>query len=140
MVESRSSFRAIFVSFVDKAFRFDGILTTIMTTKPKKPFVPPERVDTLRHDIMALLEKETLSALDLSAHTGIPEKEVYDHLEHIRTALRKRGGRLLVTPPVCRKCGFEFRKRERLKKPGKCPMCDGEQIDPPLFSIEQRHI
>ena len=106
-----------------------------MTTKPKKPFIPAEKHDTLRHEIATLIAKETLSARDISAQVGIPEKEVYDHLEHIRTALHKRGGRFLVTPPLCRKCGFEFRKRERLKKPGKCPACQGEQIDSPLFFI-----
>ena len=106
-----------------------------MAVKPKKPFVPPERQDTLRHEIVALIRAETLSAHDLSARVHIPEKDVYDHLEHIRTALRTSGGRLLVTPPLCRKCGFEFTKRERLKKPGRCPVCQGEQIESPLFAI-----
>ena len=111
-----------------------------MTTRPKKPFIPVEKLDTLRHEIVALIGKETLSARDISAQVRIPEKDVYDHLEHIRTALHKSGARLLVTPAVCRKCGFEFRKRERLRKPGKCPVCQGEQIESPLFSVAQRHI
>jgi len=106
-----------------------------MTTKPKKPSIPVEKQDTLRHEILALITEEALSALDISAQVGIPEKDVYDHLEHIRTALHKRGGRFLVTHPLCRRCGFVFRKRERLKKPGKCPVCSGEQIDSPLFFI-----
>ena len=105
-----------------------------MAVKPKKPFIPQERQDTLRHEIVALIRAETLSAHELSARVHIPEKAVYDHLEHIRTALRAAGDRLQVTPPVCRKCGFEFRKRARLKKPGRCPVCQGEQIDAPLFT------
>jgi hypothetical protein len=36
------------------------------------------------------------------------------------------------------KCGFIFRKRDRLKKPGRCPVCHGEHIQDPLFSIIQR--
>ena len=110
-----------------------------MTTKPKKPFIPREQHDTLRHGIVELLEKETLSALEISEQAGIPEKDVYDHLEHIRMALHRRGGRLVVTPPLCRKCGFEYSKRERLTRPGKCPVCKGEQIAPPLFSVTPPH-
>ena len=106
-----------------------------MTTRPKKPFIPKEQHDTLRHEIVALLEEKTLSARDISGEVRIAEKEVLEHLEHIRTALHKSGGRLLITPAVCRKCGFQFKKRERLNKPGKCPVCQGEQIDPPLFAI-----
>ncbi len=101
--------------------------------KPKAPFIPPERHDTLRHEIITLLEGETLSAREISAEVGIPEKEVYGHLEHIQTG---RGElRLVVTPAACRKCGFVFTKRERLKKPGKCPVCRSELIREPLFSI-----
>ncbi len=106
-----------------------------MATRPKKPFVPKEMHDTLRHEIVALLAGKTLSARDISEKVRIPEKEVLEHLEHIRTALHARGERLAVTPAVCRKCGFEFRKRERLNKPGRCPVCQGEQIEPPLFSV-----
>ena len=106
-----------------------------MTTRPKKPTVPKEQHDTLRHGIVSLLAEKTLSARDISGELRIAEKEVLEHLEHIRTALHAHGERLLITPAVCRKCGFEFRKRERLTKPGRCPVCQGEQIEPPLFSI-----
>lgn len=107
-----------------------------MTTRPKKPVVPPERHDTLRHEIIALLQRGTFSARDISGAVHIAEKEVYDHLEHIRTALRASGCRLRVTPASCHRCGFVFTKRERLGKPGKCPICAGEQIEPPLFTVE----
>ncbi|HEY6871206.1 MAG TPA: transcriptional regulator [Geobacteraceae bacterium] len=106
-----------------------------MATRPKKPFVPKEQHDTLRHEIVALLAENTLSARDISGEVRISEKEVQEHLEHIRAALHARGERLAITPAACRQCGFEFRKRERLNKPGRCPVCQGEQIEPPLFSI-----
>ncbi len=106
-----------------------------MTTRPKKPFIPKEQHDTLRHVIAVLLAEKTLSARDISEEVRISEKEVLEHLEHIRAALHARGERLVVTPAVCKRCGFEFRKRERLKKPGRCPVCQGEQIEPPLFSV-----
>ena len=76
-----------------------------------------------------------MTARELSGEMGIGEKEVYDHLEHIQR--HKRDLHLSIVPAVCRKCGFIFRKRERLKKPGKCPICHGEFIDKPSFSIER---
>jgi predicted Zn-ribbon and HTH transcriptional regulator len=33
------------------------------------------------------------------------------------------------------KCGFVFQKRAGPSKPGKCPLCHGQLILPPLFSI-----
>jgi predicted Zn-ribbon and HTH transcriptional regulator len=103
--------------------------------KPKRPFIPPEKADTLRHEIISLLEGKTLSAKEISAGAGIPEKEVAGHLEHIQA--KKRELHLIIIPASCRKCGFVFAKRERLNKPGKCPVCRGELISGPLFSISR---
>ncbi len=103
--------------------------------KTKQPFVPPEKHDTVRHEILSLLENETLSAREISGEVGIPEMEVYGHLEHIQE--NRREFHLVVTPAACRKCGFVFSKRERLKKPGKCPVCRGELIAEPLFSVRK---
>jgi len=107
-----------------------------MTTRPKKPAIPTERADTLRHEIVALLRQGARSARDISGEVRIAEKEVPEHLEHIRTAVHNSGGHFRIIPAVCLKCGFVFQKRERLGKPGKCPVCQGEQIDPPLFAID----
>jgi predicted Zn-ribbon and HTH transcriptional regulator len=82
--------------------------------KPQKPFIPVERRETVRRNIISLLEDQTLSAREISALVSISERDVY------------------------RKCGFEFRKREKLKKPGKCPICHNESILEPRFSL-QRH-
>ena len=106
-----------------------------MTGKAKKPFIPAARHATIRHEIAALITEQGRSAREISEEVRISEKEVLEHLEHIRTALHRSGGRFLMTPPVCQKCGFQFRKRERLGKPGKCPSCQGEQISPSRFSI-----
>ncbi len=104
-------------------------------SKAKEPFVPAEQHDTLRHEIVSLLDGHELSAREISETIGIAEKDVYGHLEHIQ--MHKRDLRLAITPAACRKCGFVFRKRERLKKPGRCPVCRGELIREPLFSIEK---
>lgn len=106
--------------------------------KPAGPRPPSERGETLRREIMSILEEGEHSAKDISQEAGIPEKEVYGHLEHIRKSLkfRRQGSAgLRVVPAECRKCGFVFKKRERLTKPGRCPVCRGTSILEPLFSI-----
>jgi predicted Zn-ribbon and HTH transcriptional regulator len=106
-----------------------------MTQKPKAPFVPAERHDTVRHEIVLSLVGETLSAREISGIVRIPEKEVYDHLEHIRKSLHEQRRALDIIPAECLKCGFVYAKRERLRKPGKCPVCRGSQIQEPLFTV-----
>ncbi len=108
-----------------------------MKHAPKEPSIPASVHDTARREIIAALREGERSARELSAEIGIPERDVYGHLEHIRKTMSASGGRLLVTPAECKKCGFVFSKRERLKRPGKCPVCRGESIHEPLFSIEE---
>ncbi|MDH4027576.1 MAG: ArsR family transcriptional regulator [Nitrospirota bacterium] len=103
---------------------------------PKKPFVPADRRETVRQKIISALEGQTLSAREISAAVSVSEKEVYEHLFHIQKTLHKRGGLLSVTPPECRKCGFRFTKRERLSRPGKCPVCRAESVTEPFFSVQ----
>ena len=107
-----------------------------MTTSSKNPQVPAERVHTTRQAIMDALSRDSLSVKGLSAIAGIPEKDVYSHLEHIERTLQASGHRLVITPARCRKCGFVFRKRQRYAKPGKCPVCKGSTIEEPRFRIE----
>jgi predicted Zn-ribbon and HTH transcriptional regulator len=103
--------------------------------RPKEPPTPPDRRETHRQRILAFLEGRTASARDISQEVGIPEREAYEHLAHIGKSLHKAGRALVMTPAECRKCGFLFRKRERLKKPGRCPVCRAETITEPLFSV-----
>jgi predicted Zn-ribbon and HTH transcriptional regulator len=70
------------------------------------------------------------------AAVKISEGEVYSHLEHIRRSITPSGRHLFITPAECKKCGCELAKRERLKKPGKCPVCKAESIHEPLFEIK----
>ena len=103
--------------------------------KEKDAPVPFERRKTIRQQIIALLDGNTLTAKDISADVRISEKEVYEHLEHIRKTVNKAEHRFIIQSPVCRKCGFAFRKRDKLRKPGRCPVCRSEIIDEPLFRI-----
>lgn len=84
---------------------------------------------------MQALNGHSLSALEISAEAGVSEKEVYGHLEHIRRSLGEKNRKLVVTPAECLGCGFVFKKRERLKTPGRCPVCHGEHIQEALYSI-----
>lgn len=105
--------------------------------RKREAIVPEERYETLRHRIISLIKDETLSAKEISGEIRIPEKDVYDHLEHIRKTMNKGEYRLSVVPARCERCGFVFRKRGRLKKPGKCPICRSESVTEPLFSVEK---
>ncbi|MDA8431748.1 MAG: ArsR family transcriptional regulator [Nitrospiraceae bacterium] len=108
-----------------------------MKKKDKGPAVPQERHETVRREIISVLGRGEASAKDISFEVRIPEKEVYEHLSHIRKTLDKKDHQLLIIPAECAKCGFVFSKRERLRKPGKCPVCKGESIREPLFSLSQ---
>jgi predicted Zn-ribbon and HTH transcriptional regulator len=103
--------------------------------KEKPPTIPRPQPATLRRQIDALLAGEPLAVRAISVAIGIPEKSVHDHLEHLRHSLHPLGRRLQIVPAVCRKCGFVFSKRERLQRPGRCPVCRQQSISEPLFAI-----
>ena len=105
-------------------------------TERGKPIAPPDRKETVRRRILSLLSGRPLTARQISAHAGIPEKEVCAHLPHVKKTVGQLGGRMTVVPAECNGCGFAFRKRERPNKPGRCPVCRGESISAPLFSVE----
>jgi len=109
-----------------------------MKNKSKKPFVPPDRLETVRKHIMSALEEQPLTAKEISGIVSIPEKSVFNHLEHIQKTANRSGFILVTTPSECKKCGFVFIKREKLKKPGKCPKCRNETITQPVFSLQSK--
>lgn len=108
-------------------------------TRPAAPTVPRERTETVRASLREALATAggPLTARELSHRVGIPEKEVATHLLHLRQSLKAEGRRLAITPAECLACGFRFEKRDRMTKPGRCPDCDSERIDPPLFAVEE---
>lgn len=105
-----------------------------MRKKSKEPFIPAERQKTIRKEIISVLEGRTLSAKEISGEVGVSEKEVYEHLQHILKT-HKRDYALKISPAECKKCSFVFRKRDKLKKPGRCPICRSESILDPFFSL-----
>jgi hypothetical protein len=109
-------------------------------TKPRKRQepIPAEREQTLRRSIRSLLAGPPLSLKEISGEVRISEKDVLGHLVHLERSVRNEGCELAVTPAECGRCGFVFSKRERLKKPGRCPVCRSELIHEPLYSVRER--
>ncbi len=114
------------------------VLYNHMAPRKKEPPVPGDRRETVRREIVSLLREHELTAKDISFEVGITEKQVCEHLRHIRLSLQRSGTPLVVTPARCRRCGFVFRKRERLGKPGRCPACKGESIEEPMFEVRAK--
>jgi predicted Zn-ribbon and HTH transcriptional regulator len=104
----------------------------------KRIRAPAERSETFRTAITSELRSlgRPASAKEISALVGLSEKEVLDHLTHIRRSGRPKEESLALTPAACKTCGFVFRKRERLTRPTRCPMCKGERIAEPHFSLK----
>jgi len=85
---------------------------------------------TTRQEIAEALERGSLDLREISQIFCIREKEALDHLQHIA-----RSARLRMEPAVCQRCGFSFKKRERLNTPSRCPLCKSESISPPRYQI-----
>jgi predicted Zn-ribbon and HTH transcriptional regulator len=95
----------------------------------------PARAETARQAIGEALRAELLTAHELSHVAGVPEREVVGHLEHLERSLRARGEHLVVEPARCEACGFAFKKRDRLARPSRCPVCKEDRIVGPRFTL-----
>lgn len=102
----------------------------IMKSHSSRPVVPAARSQTIRQQIIDHLRGGPVSAGRLSAEVGLAEKQIHEQLESLRKQVK-----LEITPARCSKCGFEFKDRRRIRKPGKCPECRGTFIEEPLYSI-----
>lgn len=99
-----------------------------MVEKRRQAFVPEQRSRTIRQDILENLTIREQTAKDLSKSVRKSEKEVYDHLEHLKNA-----GDIRVIPAKCSDCDYVFEERTKAKKPTKCPRCKSTAIEPPKF-------
>ena len=104
--------------------------------RDKREPVPPERTATIPSLIREALSTGPLTARDLSRAIGVSEREVLRHLEHLERTLKESGGKLTIEPPTCLECGFVFRKRERLNRPSRCPVCRNERLTSARFSVK----
>lgn len=97
-------------------------------SKPREPTVPKERSVTVRQMLLGLMKGAPKSLLELAMGAGIPEKDVADHIEHLKRSGRSKGVEIGVAPAVCLDCNFSFKKRDRLTTPSRCPVCGSERI------------
>jgi predicted Zn-ribbon and HTH transcriptional regulator len=96
-------------------------------------------MDTPRRQIINLLQKEAMTALELSQAVHVSEKEIYRHLIHIERTVAGQGRKLSFSPCTCQACGFTFKERRRLTRPGRCPRCRESRVDHPVFTIGDSH-
>lgn len=94
-----------------------------------------ERKQTIRQEIISLLDKGPLTARDISQLVSITEKDVYHHLASIEKTVRHQKNKVHVEPYYCVDCGFQFKNRKTFKKPSKCPGCKDGRIASAVFMI-----
>jgi predicted Zn-ribbon and HTH transcriptional regulator len=92
-------------------------------------------MQTTRRQMLELLAEAEQSAKDLSQKLRIREKEVHEHLTHIKQSAAAQKKKLTVTPAQCLECGYLFESRNRFTSPGRCPRCKGEHITDPKYRI-----
>jgi predicted Zn-ribbon and HTH transcriptional regulator len=92
---------------------------------------------TVRQRLIGLLTGSRLNSYQLAQLLAIPERQVEDHLEHVvKTIARDPHRRFVLEPSCCQECGFVFRDRKKLTRPGRCPRCRSESISAPRYGIE----
>ena len=91
-------------------------------------------MSTLRQAMKELLAEQPHSSLELSQLLSLSEKEVLEHLSHLARAPGP-GLHFRIIPALCKHCGFVFKKRDRLTRPSRCPLCQHESISRPRFAV-----
>ncbi|MGA9756562.1 MAG: hypothetical protein WBV23_15610 [Desulfobaccales bacterium] len=94
-------------------------------------------MSTPRQAMKELLAEQPYSSLELSQLLSLSEKEVLDHLAHLARA-PGAGRHFHITPAVCKNCGFAFKKRGRLTRPSRCPLCHHQSISRPRFALVEK--
>ena len=92
-------------------------------------------MQTIRQQMIDLLEEEKMGIRDLSQALKIKEKEVLEHLPHIERSIKSMKKKIVITPSNCLACGFVFQDRKRFSRPSRCPRCRDTHIESPMFHI-----
>jgi len=92
-----------------------------------------DKPKTLRQEIAQALEQGPMDLREISKRFRIREKDALDHLWHISRSAHP--SRLVMEPSQCLRCGFAYKKRDRLSTPSRCPICKSESISPPRYQI-----
>ena len=89
---------------------------------------------TRRKDIIDLLSQQAMTVRELAEWFRADSRDILIDLEHVSQSIKP--GKLVMDPSTCRQCGFVFKKREKRKRPSRCPECKAEKITEPVFSVE----
>jgi transcriptional regulator len=84
----------------------------------------------------ALGRGEPMTLAELSRELGVSEKALPDAMAKLARSLSRAGARLRQAPASCLECAFEFRDRERVTSPSRCPRCRSERIAPARFWLD----
>jgi transcriptional regulator len=96
---------------------------------------------TPRQRIADLLTLAPMTAQQIAAVVRMSERQVEEHLGHIRkTVARDRSLRFVLHPSECKECDFVFRDRSRITRPSRCPRCRGESLTDPRYSIDRHDV
>ncbi|TNF97991.1 MAG: transcriptional regulator [Gammaproteobacteria bacterium] len=87
-----------------------------------------------RKDLIDLLLDNPTSLVEIARFLEMAPRDVEDDLHHLQKSLKHSEYRLLIHPAICRKCGFKF-KKDKIHKPGKCPLCHKTWIKEPLLEV-----
>jgi len=88
------------------------------------------RRERLRELLLSTDEGVPLDALERLLEA--PRSTIINDLEHLRLSFRHQQATLLMVPPSCGTCGYNFRL-ERPKAPSKCPACKSRDLTMPIF-------
>ncbi|MEM0215633.1 MAG: transcriptional regulator [Archaeoglobaceae archaeon] len=87
-------------------------------------------------EIISLLEKQPMSAKEICIALQLDpsqEKSVVEAIKKASRVLKRKGKQVLMEPPKCKKCGFEFENPH----PSRCPNCKSEWISPARFYVQK---
>lgn len=90
---------------------------------------------TVRQRIVQLLQRNALTARELSQALHISEKDLYQQLPHLQRSLAARGQQLVADACECLACGHRFEGRRRFPPPSRCPRCHAERLRRPSYRI-----
>ena len=91
---------------------------------------------TVRQELIALLQAGPMDLRDLALALEIREADAADHLHHVARSLKAQGRELKITPAYCQQCGFDFRRRQRFTRPGRCPHCRSNRIQGAVYLLD----
>ncbi len=100
---------------------------------------PSLHFKTIRQALFDELLDGIKTVRELSQALRISEKEVITHLTHVKKSAIQKGYSFIMKPSECLNCGFIFEKRDKPKKPSRCPKCKEEHLTNPSFGLEKLH-